>query len=106
MTLQCVKSRRDLMGPHQQVGQWPWRKMPGVANRAKVVTYATAAARHFQTPGEHDEAFGPGSQGARFRADRESYAAMLDGVQRQGVLDLHLATDSFDDRSSCGETAC
>lgn len=44
--------------------------------------------------------------GARFRSDRESYAVMLDGVQRQGVLPLHLATDVFDSRESCGDTAC
>lgn len=52
------------------------------------------------------EARGSMPSGARFRSDRESYAVMLDGVKRQGVLPLDLATDIFDSRESCGETAC
>lgn len=50
------------------------------------------------------EARGSKPSGARFRADRESYAAMLEGVQRQGVLPL--AIDIFDDNTGCVETAC
>lgn len=46
------------------------------------------------------------ASGAHFRADRPSYAALLDGVQRQGVLPLDLAQDIYDDRTSCGTTAC
>lgn len=52
------------------------------------------------------EARGAKADGATFRADRPRYAQLLDGVQRQGVLPFDLATDVFDDRQSCGETAC
>lgn len=47
------------------------------------------------------EALSSKPSGARFRSDRKSYAEMLDGVQRQGILPFSL----FDDHQSC-DTTC
>lgn len=47
------------------------------------------------------EARGSNPSGAKFRADRPSYAKLLDAVQRQGVLPLTL----YDDHTSC-DTTC
>lgn len=52
--------------------------------------------------GEEQTPLGAKGDGARFRADRPSYADLLEFTERQGVLPF----DIFDDNTSCGSTAC